>query len=172
MGVVAFHVPGCAIDQRLMVDRERRLRAAGQRVDLRDDHDLRPAGAPMGPDVGIHAGGAGLDGEADRLEHAFDELGALDLLHAELAEIVDGVADGGDLVGIAIDRSVCERLARVGLRVGLRVGGMGEQQDAEAEGRGKALSRHGPPCRHGAGLVLNGGCAEPIADAPRRRADS
>ena len=138
MGVVAFHVAGRPVDQRLVVDGERRLRAAGQRIDLRDDDDLRLAGAPMRPDVGIHPGGAGLDGEADRLEHAFDELRALDFLHAELAEIVDGVADVRDLVGIAIDRGEGERLACIGLRAGRT----GEQRDAECEGCGKISSHH------------------------------
>jgi len=86
-----------------------------QRIDFRDDHDLRLAGAPMRPDIGVHAGGAGLDGEADRFEHALDEFAALDLLHAKFAERVDGVADGGDLISIAVDRLIGQRLACVGL---------------------------------------------------------
>jgi hypothetical protein len=113
MGVVAFHVAGRIGDQRLVIDAHGRLRAARQRIDFGDDDDLRLAGAPVGPNIGVHAGGAGLDGEADRFEHALDEFAALDLLHAELAEIVDGVPDGGDLIGVAVDRLIGERLASV-----------------------------------------------------------
>ena len=87
----------------------------------------------MGPDIGVHAGGAGLHGEADQFEHALDEFAALDLLHAEFAEIVDGVADGGDLIGIAVDRLIGERLARVGL------GGSRAGEHAEAEQNGCGL---------------------------------
>ena len=131
MGVVSLHVAGRADNQRLALDAAGGLRAARQRVHLGHDHDLRLAGAPMGPDVRLHAGGTGLDRETDQFEHALDEFRAFELLHAEFAEIVDGVADRGDLLGIALDHFIGERLGAVGL---------GAHRDGQ---RGKAAEEGG-----------------------------
>ena len=60
----------------------------------------------MRPDIGRHAGAARLDSKADRFKYAFDELRAFEFLHAKLAEIIDRIADGGDLFGIAFDHFV------------------------------------------------------------------
>jgi hypothetical protein len=107
-------------NQRLALDAAGGLGAFRKRVDFADDDDLRLAAPPMREDVGRHAGGAGFDRKADRFEHALDELCALELLHAEFAEIIDGVADGGDLSGIALDRIIGGRLGAVGFGHGRR----------------------------------------------------
>ena len=120
MGIVAFHVAWRPYDKGFALDAAGRLRAAWERVNFRHDYDLRLSGAPTGPDIGGHAGSAGFHREADRFQYLLDKLGALDLLHSELAEIVDGVADGGDLFGITLDHFTDECLCIVGLGQGRR----------------------------------------------------
>ena len=115
MGVVPLHMARGAVDHRLAGDAAGRLRPAGKRIHFGDDDDARPSGAPMGKDIGRHAGGAGLHRETDRLQHALDEFGAFELLHAEFAEVIDVVADRRDLIGIALDHRGGEGLRSLGL---------------------------------------------------------
>src|SRR5258708_6551984 len=72
------------------------------------------ARAPLGPDIRWHAGAAELDLEARRLEGIGQKLGALDLLHAELAEEIERVADVGHLLGVAVDDLERKVLALIG----------------------------------------------------------
>ena len=116
--VVSLHVARAVLDQRLALPGSRRLRAAGQGIDLGDDRDLWPAIAVLGPDIGGHAGAAQLDLEAGGGKRVFEELGALELLHAELAEIEQRVAHIGHLLRVALDHVERELLALVRRRCG------------------------------------------------------
>src|SRR5437763_3386897 len=60
-----------------------------------------------------HAGAAQLDLEAGGGKRVFEELGALELLHAELAEIEQRVAHIGHLLRVALDHVERELLALV-----------------------------------------------------------
>ena len=116
MGVVTLHVAGPVLDQGLALVGARGLGAAGQRVDLGDDRDLRPAGAVFSPQIGRHPGAAELDLEARRFQRVLEQLGAFDLLHAEFAEIEQRVAEQRHLRGVAIDGIERELLALVRVR--------------------------------------------------------
>ena len=63
------------------------------------------------------AGAAGLDLEADAFERFLQELRALEILHAELAEVIERIADQRELRRIALDGVERELLALVGLGV-------------------------------------------------------
>ncbi len=139
VGVVAFHVAGPARHQRLALIGARRLRAARQGIDLGDDRDLGMAGAVFGPETGRHAGAPELDPEACCRERVLEQPGALHLLHAELAEIEQRVADVGHLLGVAVDHFEGERLARIGPLAGPG-GANGESRQHE--------SRHCNPHAH------------------------
>src|SRR6266581_3866343 len=101
--VVTLHVPGCPLDERFAGDAPGCLRALGQGVDLGDDYDLGLAAAPLRPDVGGHSGAAGLDLESDSLERFLQEFRALELLHTQFGEVIERVADDGELLGVALD---------------------------------------------------------------------
>ena len=116
MGIVALHVAGGILDQGLARKLARRLRAARQRIDLGDDGHLGTARAPFGPDIRWHAGTAELDPEARRLERILEQLGALEFLHPELAEIIERIADVGHRLDVALDHVECQLLAVVGRR--------------------------------------------------------
>src|SRR4029077_18291572 len=87
-----------------------------------------------------HAGAAEFDPEAGGLERALEELRALDLLHAGLAEEEDRVTDRRHLRSVAIDRVERELLALVG--------GVSRERHQEAEcsqQSGGCLWSHGSP---------------------------
>ena len=113
MGVVTFHVAGRAGEERLALELARRLRSAGQRIDLGHDCDFRMPGAPLCPNMGRHAGAAQLDLEARCLQRLLEQPRAFELLHSGLAEKEDGIADQRHLLGIAIDDLESELLAFV-----------------------------------------------------------
>ena len=143
MGVVALHVAGAAGDERLAREFHRGLRTARQRIDLADDGDGRMSGSPARPQIGRHAGGAELDREAGILEHALHQSGALELLHAELGEIVDRVADLGGRLRIAVDDVPGELL----LLVACRLAGQRHKQPKQRKQHQLAGHRYlpGPP---------------------------
>src|SRR5258708_1023502 len=58
-----------------------------------------------------------LDLEADALERFLEEPGALHFLHAELAEVIERVADQRELCRVALDDVEGDLLALVGLGV-------------------------------------------------------
>src|SRR5262249_15732006 len=120
MRVVTFHMAGCTRDERLAFYAPGRLRTTWQSIYLAHDHDLRFARTPMCPNIRWHTRSAGLDGETDGFKHAFDELRTLEFLHAKFAEIVDRIADGCDLIGVAFDHFICKFFwrARLGKRSG------------------------------------------------------
>jgi len=103
MRVMTFHVSGGAGNDRLARNAARRLRSFRQRVNLRHDDELRLAAPPLRPYVGGHPCAALLDLEADIFERLLEKPGALEFLHAKLAEIVERVADHGDGLRIALD---------------------------------------------------------------------
>src|SRR5262249_24331193 len=74
------------------------------------DRDDRMAGAVACVEAGRKARDAALDLEARLLQQAGHQLGGLELLHAELAEIEDVVAEQRDRARIAIDGVEQERL--------------------------------------------------------------
>src|SRR5918993_4670108 len=67
------------------------------------DRDHRFSRAPGRPDIRRHAGAAKLNLEAGAFKSLFQILCALVLLHPRLAEVIEHVADGGDLFGISVD---------------------------------------------------------------------
>ena len=68
---------------------------------------------PLRPEIGRHACAAKLHLESGRLQRLLQQPGAFELLHSELAEIEDGIADQCHLLGIAIDDLESELLAFV-----------------------------------------------------------
>ncbi len=131
VGIVALHMAGAILHQRLALVGARRLRAAGQGIHLGDDGDLGPAAAVFGPKIGRHAGAAEFHLEACRRQRVLEQLGALEFLHPELAEVEQRVADIGHLLGVAIDHLEGELLARI--RLGLLAGGHTRERKKKRE---------------------------------------
>ena len=130
--VVAFHVAGTILHQRLALIGAGRLRTAGQGVDLGDDGDLRPAAAILGPQIGRHVGPAQLHLEAGRGQGVLEQFRALEFLHPELAEVEQRVADVGHLLGVALDHIECKLLALIGTRGAGNRNNEGQRQNGPA----------------------------------------
>ena len=87
MGVVALHMAGRVLDQGLARDLARGLRAAGSAstsVTIAIFGRPEPHSAHR---FGGHAGTAELDLEPGSFERVVEQLHALELLHADLAEV-------------------------------------------------------------------------------------
>jgi hypothetical protein len=110
------------------------LGKAGQRVELGQDADHRPAAAAIaGDESGRHAGDARLDGEARLAQFLLEQRRTPRLLIALFRIVPDRARDLRDLRRACIDRA--QQLGMVG---GLRLcGGRGEQK---SRGNGREQS--------------------------------
>src|SRR3954451_19017229 len=94
---------GRALDDELLLGEARGLRIVRHGIVFGVDRDNRMTGAVGGAEAGRKARDAALDLEVALLQEVRHQLRRFELLHAELTEIEDVVAEQGDGAGIAID---------------------------------------------------------------------